>query len=195
MASSGMAELTPSTLPRLVSSVTSVIQALKQESFDKLPKKVITQSKMMVRVMPKVAMAAASRARAAETLCRPAKARMERPHMKVPPTMNSLRLPTRSDHAPTKSVVAVAVRAEADTMSATSESDAPKASWMNRLKKLFSTAQATWPTKASMTTRNHFFLPRAVGASAADAEVDASVGAAAASAAAEGAGMGTAWSS
>ena len=79
--------------------------------------------------------------------------------------MNTLRFPTRSDHAPTSSVVAAAVSAEADTMSATSESDALKTSWMNRLKKLFSSAHATWPTNESrMMSSQDFFVSAGLAA-------------------------------
>ena len=43
--------LMPSALPRLVASVESVSQALKQASLAELPKKVIRQSSPMVRLM------------------------------------------------------------------------------------------------------------------------------------------------
>ena len=87
--------------------------------------------------------------------CSTANAQMDRPQSSVPTTMKALRRPTRSLHTPASSVVAVAVMAEALTMSATSDSDAPNTSWMNKLKKLFSTAHATWPIRDNMTMRNH----------------------------------------
>ena len=52
MATSGIMALMPSTLPRLLSSVTSVSHALKQASLAEEPKKVITQSRMMVMLTP-----------------------------------------------------------------------------------------------------------------------------------------------
>ena len=155
--SSGIDEFTPSTRPRFVSSVMSVIHALNAESFARLPKNVMMQSNTMVSVMPSAAAAAASRASACETLCSTANAQIDTPQSSVPATMNTLRRPTRSDHTPASSVVAVAVTADALTMSATSESEAPNTSWMNRLKKLFSTAHAICPTSASITMRNHVF--------------------------------------
>ena len=155
MLSSGMAEFTPSTRPRFVSSVMSVIHALKQASLARLPKNVMTQSNTIVSVMPRAAAAAASRASAADTFCSTANAQIDRPQTSVPATTKTFRRPARSDHTPTSSVVAVAVRAEALTMSATSDNDAPNASCMNRLKKLFSTAHATWPMSASTTMIVH----------------------------------------
>ena len=155
MLSSGIEEFTPSTLPRFVSSVMSVIHALKALSLAKLPKNVMMQSNTTVSVMPSAAAAAASRASACEIFCSTANAQMETPHSSVPTTTNTLRRPTRSDHTPASSVVAVAVMAEALTMSATSEREAPNTSWMNRLKKLFSTAHATCPISDSITMRNH----------------------------------------
>ena len=47
----GIMALMPSTAPRLVSSVESVSQALKQASLAEEPKKVMMQSRAMVRVM------------------------------------------------------------------------------------------------------------------------------------------------
>ena len=52
MAIRGIMELTPSAIPRFVSSVLSVSQALYAASFAVEPKKVMTQSRMMVREMP-----------------------------------------------------------------------------------------------------------------------------------------------
>ena len=55
VATSGIMALMPSTLPRLLSSVTSVSQALKQASLAAEPKKVITQSMIIVRETPTAA--------------------------------------------------------------------------------------------------------------------------------------------
>ena len=148
---SGIAEFTPSTRPRFVSSVTPVSQALNAASLERLPKNVITQSKIIVRVTPMRAAWAASGESASEIPWIAANPMIETPHRAAPATTKTLRRRTRSDHAPTNSVVSVAVSAEAETMRATSCSDAPKESWTNRLRKLFSTAQATCPTKARST--------------------------------------------
>ena len=51
----GIMALMPSAAPRLEGSVESVSQALKAASLAVEPKKVITQSKIMVRLMPTVA--------------------------------------------------------------------------------------------------------------------------------------------
>ena len=90
--------------------------------------------------------------------------------------MNALRLPARSDHAPTNSVVAAAVSAEADTISATSDSDASNTSWMNRLKKLFSSAQATCPKNDSrMMSAHDFFVRPGRGGAAGSASMATSI--------------------
>ena len=52
METNGIMALIPSILPRLVSSDTSVSQALKQASLAEEPKKVITQSMTMVTATP-----------------------------------------------------------------------------------------------------------------------------------------------
>ena len=54
-ASRGIMALMPSAAPRLVSSVMSVSQALKQASLAVEPKKVMTQSMMITRVTPTAA--------------------------------------------------------------------------------------------------------------------------------------------
>ena len=70
IASSGMAEFTPSTRPRFSSQVMSVTQALKHESFARLPKNVMMQSNTMVSVTPNAMAAAAVPASADEIDCR-----------------------------------------------------------------------------------------------------------------------------
>ena len=70
MAISGIMALMPSMLPRLVSSDTSVSQALKQASLAEEPKKVMTQSMRMVRLTPTEAADAAPGNRALITSMR-----------------------------------------------------------------------------------------------------------------------------
>ena len=70
LASSGMAEFTPSTLPRFFSVVMSVTQALKHESFARLPKNVMMQSNTMVSVTPNAMAAAVEPASASEMVCK-----------------------------------------------------------------------------------------------------------------------------
>ena len=55
MLTSGIMALIPSAAPRLVGSVESVSHALKAASLALEPKKVMTQSRMMVRLTPSVA--------------------------------------------------------------------------------------------------------------------------------------------
>ena len=81
MASIGIMALTPSAAPRLVSSVESVSQALKQASLAVEPKKVITQSMMMTRLMQTVLTATGTPTAGAITSARMSeKLRMETPH-------------------------------------------------------------------------------------------------------------------
>ena len=80
IAMSGIMAFTPSAAPRFFSVVESVSQALKAASFAVEPKKVITQSRMMVKEMPtEAALTAAPKRRPITSVRMKAKARMEIP--------------------------------------------------------------------------------------------------------------------
>ena len=113
----GIMALMPSAAPRLVSSVLSVSQALKQASLAVEPKKVMTQSMRMVRLTQTVVTATPAETMGLMTSTRMrAKLRMEIPHSRYPTQMKILRLPTRSLRAPMRMVVRVATTAEAATI-------------------------------------------------------------------------------
>ena len=117
MAIMGIMALMPSAAPRLVSSVLSVSQALKQASLAVEPKKVMTQSMRMVRLTQTVVTATPAETMGLMTSTRMrAKLRMEIPHSRYPTQMKILRLPTRSLRAPMRMVVRVATTAEAATI-------------------------------------------------------------------------------
>ncbi len=117
IASMGIMALMPSAAPRLELSVLSVSHALKQASLAVEPKKVITQSMMMVRLMQTVLTATPAETIGLITSVRMrAKLRMEIPHKRYPTQIKTLRLPTRSLSAPIKMVVRVATTAEAETI-------------------------------------------------------------------------------
>ena len=81
IARSGIIALTPSALPRFVSSVLSVSHALKQASFADEPKNVITQSKTMTSMQPSAAaLATAGNRTPIQSARRNAKHRIEMPH-------------------------------------------------------------------------------------------------------------------
>ena len=80
MAMRGMTDSTASTRPRFSSPVTSVTQALKAASLAELPKKVITQSKMMTMTAAARTARAAGRNRSSPCTDTRAKAMTLRPH-------------------------------------------------------------------------------------------------------------------
>lgn len=117
MAIMGIMALMPSAAPRLVSSVLSVSQALKQASLAVEPKKVMTQSMRMVRLTQTAVTATPAETMGLMTSTRMrAKLRMEIPHSRYPTQMKIFRLPTRSLRAPMRMVVRVATTAEAATI-------------------------------------------------------------------------------
>ena len=76
----GMTDSTASTRPRFSSPVTSVTQALKAASLAELPKKVMTQSKMMTMTAAARTARAAGRNRSSPCTDTRAKAMTLRPH-------------------------------------------------------------------------------------------------------------------
>ena len=125
MATSGIMELMPSAAPRLVWSVLSVSHALKAASLADEPKKVMTQSRMMVSETPTAAAEAAiGKTAEIQSTRKRAKQNTEMPHRMYPVHINSLRLPTRSDRAPINTVVSVAATALVATMAEISPAEA-----------------------------------------------------------------------
>ena len=107
----------PSAAPRLVESVESVSHALNAASFAVEPKKVITQSRMIVsEIHTAVRLAVIAAAGFITPFDKNTKLKIEIPHKMYPTQMNSLRLPILSDNAPISTVVSVAVTADAATI-------------------------------------------------------------------------------
>ena len=139
---SGSTASTDSTRARLLRSVTSVTHALKAASFAVEPNSVITQSSTMTITAATVtALAAGKSAWAFSTVTKP-KAAVDRPQSRYPAQRNALRLPTRSDHAPTSSVVTVATAALHATMAAMYEGSVEIVLYKNTLKYIFSIVHA-----------------------------------------------------
>src|SRR5690242_17052874 len=77
--------------------------------------------------------------------------------------MNGRRVRARSDHAPTSIVARVAATADAATSVAMTVGSAVMVSYTNTLRYMFSTVQASWPTRPSTTTVTHVRPERARG--------------------------------
>ena len=119
-------ELIPSAAPRLCSVVESVNQALNAASLAVEPKKVITQSINMTRLIPIDAAPAAAVPRKDMIISFRIRAnpRIESPHAIYPAHMRILRLPILSEKAPITMVVTAAVTALACTIREICEADA-----------------------------------------------------------------------
>ncbi len=109
---------TPSTRPRLSTSVMSVTQALNAASLAPAPKKLITASTTTIATTAAAtAPANGTRRPTFSGLTRP-NAIVDRPHRTYPTAMNTRRRPTRSLHAPTTNAARVAAIALAATVAA-----------------------------------------------------------------------------
>ena len=152
IATSGIIELMPSAAPLLVASVESVSHALYAASFALEPKKVITQSSMITRLIATAdAETVAGITALIQSSLRSANPSIDTPQRMYPRQINIFLLPSLSARAPTKTVVSVADTALAATISAMSDADAPNILYMNTLRYIFSTTHAICPTSPQST--------------------------------------------
>ena len=141
-----------------MASVESVSHALYAASFALDPKKVITQSSMITRLIATAdAETVAGITALIQSSLKSAKPSIDTPQRMYPRQINIFLLPSLSARAPTKTVVSVADTALAATISAMSDADAPNILYMNTLRYIFSTTHAICPTSPQSTRATQNF--------------------------------------
>ena len=158
IANNGNTFSTPSMVPRLVSSLVSVTQALKEASLASDPQKDMMQS-MTITIVTVIASTFAvdipGKSAAVCSLEINANNAVMMPQTTYPIQRKYRRCPMRSEMMPPTSVAMVDTAALQATIAAMSPALPPILLNRNRLNSMFSTAQASWPIRPNTMMVSH----------------------------------------